>query len=619
MLFSAQKQNKTGSWQTRGFVRFWPIKYQRGPRESLSPSPPRGRCGGRVTVRPWVRFCSPPAAPGAAPSAARRPTPLRTRGGRRGPGRRIPTHPGPLSERALRRGPPLLVPRPPAAGAAPLPCLRRAAQPSPFPGARVGRERPSGSGSLRGRDKVSATRPDASRRRGRSQPDLLPSAPPHHRPRGALPFSAPPRLRTGGVPAGGWRGRSRRSEGIRGLGHTSTRQGWAGRGEARRGGSPNLPDCAAPRATAVASQRQRQSERGRGRVRRGLMEGPGSRRRRRPSLPPSLPPRLRATDGAAGGMTGNSWARAAESKYEHGRRAREDRGARPPRTGPAARPRRPPTPSSECSSSTAAARLPAASASRRWNLSAREHPSPGLRPKSRAERPTQVPPETPDGVEKRETTTRRPDSEPRTRRKTPKGFEETPALPLITWELWSGEDKKIWQILLLNSVAGWGWSGTASSARSGEPSSPQQTGIVRHKTTPCLPASVRMQPRQAAWQVFTVVKCWCWDQLSFPPPTSLPPLTLVFVFVVACLKGNVEMYSKGATSDGQNVSPRCLITGPSYQLPGTGNSSSNRVQMTLSFSRQRNCLNYYNLLFFYSHWHDRPCRCKMLYNYLGTF
>ncbi|XP_032203039.1 myb-related transcription factor, partner of profilin-like [Mustela erminea] len=40
-------------------------------------------------------------------------------------------------------------------------------------------------------------------------------------------------------------------------------------------------------------------------------------------------------------------------------------------------------------------------------------------------------------VEKRETTTGRPDSERRTRGKTPKELEETPAVPRITGELWS--------------------------------------------------------------------------------------------------------------------------------------------------------------------------------------
>lgn len=107
MLFFAQRQNKTGTWQTRGFVRFWPIKYQRGPREP-EPQPP-ARATRRTRDRaPLGAPGSPPAAPGAAPGTARSPgapRPSRTRGWRRGPGRRIPTHPGPLSERALRRGP----------------------------------------------------------------------------------------------------------------------------------------------------------------------------------------------------------------------------------------------------------------------------------------------------------------------------------------------------------------------------------------------------------------------------------------------------------------------------------------------------------------------------------
>ena len=58
-------------------------------------------------------------------------------------------------------------PRPPEPEAASLPQPPCQAPPS---GAHVGPEPPSGSGSLPGRDKVSATLPDASRRRGRSQP-----------------------------------------------------------------------------------------------------------------------------------------------------------------------------------------------------------------------------------------------------------------------------------------------------------------------------------------------------------------------------------------------------------------------------------------------------------------
>lgn len=102
---------------------------------------------------------------------------------------------------------------------------------------------------------------------------------------------------------------------------TRSQAGWGRGGDSPRGVV----------AAAAARQRPRQSAIGRGRVRRALR---GKTSRRCPIPPPS---RLRATDGAAGGMTGNSWARAAESKYEHSRQAREDGGARWPRTGPAAR------------------------------------------------------------------------------------------------------------------------------------------------------------------------------------------------------------------------------------------------------------------------------------------
>ena len=109
-----------------------------------------------------------------------------------------------------------------------------------------------------------------------------------------------------------------------------------------------------------------------------------------------LPPRLRATDGAAGGMTGNSWARAAESKYEQRRRAREDRGARPPRTVPAAR------------ASAAASSLPSLNP-----------PPPRLPPLcqkaslssvgAQEQSGARVPPKTPE-LKERRTITRRPDS-----------------------------------------------------------------------------------------------------------------------------------------------------------------------------------------------------------------
>lgn len=128
--------------------------------------------------------------------------------------------------------------------------------------------------------------------------------------------------------AEGRRGRSR--DGGGGGGKHSGSQADSEGSEGRRGRGGDSPRGVV--AATAARQRPRQSAIGRGRVRRALQG------RRAAAVRSLLPPsRLRATDGAAGGMTGNSWARAAESKYEHSRQAREDGGARWPRTGPAAR------------------------------------------------------------------------------------------------------------------------------------------------------------------------------------------------------------------------------------------------------------------------------------------
>ncbi|ELK02466.1 hypothetical protein PAL_GLEAN10022351 [Pteropus alecto] len=91
-------------------------------------------------------------------------------------------------------------------------------------------------------------------------------------------------------------------------------------------------------------------------------------------------------------MTGNSWARAADSKYEHRRRAREDGGARPPRTGPAARPRRrqlPPPPNPPNPPNPPLLQPPEA-AGRDPEMEAlfQGRAFPVLKPKSRAEHPT---------------------------------------------------------------------------------------------------------------------------------------------------------------------------------------------------------------------------------------
>lgn len=230
---------------------------------------------------------------GAAPR--RRPGPTASRPGSANLARAFPragpviwasASAGPTCAEQWAAGAPPRAPRPPSPDGVPaLP---------PSPGSRARRQPPPGSGSLRGRDKVSARRPDAPRRRGRSQP-WPPSSRPSPPARGAAvprPFSP----REGGVPAGGWTRRRRRSEGVWGRGPTSTWHGRGGRGAAWRGGSPHSPDCATPRVAAAARQRQRQrqSETGRGRVCRGLMERPGSRRRRRRSCP-SLPSSLRGS------------------------------------------------------------------------------------------------------------------------------------------------------------------------------------------------------------------------------------------------------------------------------------------------------------------------------------
>lgn len=166
-----------------------------------------------------------------------------------------------------------------------------------------------------------------------------------------------------------------RSERTRGRGPTST---WRGRGGRGAGGAGREPKLTRLRGSSRRGRGQADAEA----EREGAREGPppAHGRAREPPPPPlsetrSLPPRLWATDGAAGGMTGNSWARAAESKYEHRSRAREDGGARPPRMGRAARPRRPPAPPGpppRLRGRPQSRRPPAAT--RRWKPSARVMP-----------------------------------------------------------------------------------------------------------------------------------------------------------------------------------------------------------------------------------------------------
>lgn len=278
-----------------------------------------------------------------APLLARRPRrpplPPRPRRPARAPPQRAagarawlaPSHaPGPLSEPPPQRGRParsrgLREPRrerrAPRAGRVPsLPLA--AAPPAPLPGPAPG-ESPCGLRFAPGRDKVSARRPGAARRRGAAtSPDLVPAAPTargRSPPRPSAPLRARERASRRRL-----RGRSRRSHGT---GVAVPLQ----LGRVRAGGLR-----VAERSGAQLTGLRGSSRRGRGQTdaeaeREGAREGPprSHGRSREPpppplSEPPFLPPRLRATDGAAGGMTGNSWARAAESKYEQRRRARED-------------------------------------------------------------------------------------------------------------------------------------------------------------------------------------------------------------------------------------------------------------------------------------------------------
>lgn len=332
----------------------------------------------------------------------------------------VPTRPGPLSQRLLRRStPPHTPPRgqgtprwsPPRTCA--LPSLRR----RPFP-SRPAKPLPRGPTSVQSLPPAQVRSRDGIRCQPRCQtppvgggeasPDLLLSASHHPRPSWAQERGAPGRRLKGALPALAGERRSGSHLNSAGSGREG-RQGW--------GSEPQLTGlhCSPGRDRGQAEAEAEAEQEG---AREGPPRAHGSAREPPPpppaplSEPPSLPPRLPATDGAAGGMTGNSWARAAESKYEQRRRAREDRGARPPRTGPAAR------------ASAAASSLPSLNP-----------PPPGLPPRGRqppsatggallpegmplqywgprAERsipPPRVPPKTPK-LKERRTITRRPDS-----------------------------------------------------------------------------------------------------------------------------------------------------------------------------------------------------------------
>lgn len=180
-FFSAQKQNKTKLVPGKlGILFSFGLLDTSRARGSLTPRRGRRCASGCAACR------HAPAAPGAVPLLARLPgaPPGRAAGGTGLDGR---SHaPGPvISAAAAQEYPPApdthtplrgagdsevvpaADPRPPEPEAASLPQPPCQAPPS---GAHVGPEPPSGSGSLPGRDKVSATLPDASRRRGRSQP-----------------------------------------------------------------------------------------------------------------------------------------------------------------------------------------------------------------------------------------------------------------------------------------------------------------------------------------------------------------------------------------------------------------------------------------------------------------
>lgn len=229
-----------------------------------------------------------------APGAPRAPLPNARQ--ERGPGWHLPTRPARYLSRHLSgadlrgaggSGSPAASAAPPEPGGSP-PCLWPPPRPPLSRAPRLARA-PAGSGSLR--DGIRCQRGGQAPPVGGAQPPALTWFPPPPPPAGAL-LRAPrrPSALGRGRPAGGSGG----AAGARtGLGSRS-RFNLAGSGREgcgwRSGAEPNLPGCAAPRAAAAARQTQRQSERGRGRVRRGLMEGAGSRRRRRcPSLPSSLP------------------------------------------------------------------------------------------------------------------------------------------------------------------------------------------------------------------------------------------------------------------------------------------------------------------------------------------
>lgn len=210
-LFSAQKQNKTGTWKTRDFVRFWPIRHQPGPRE---PDP-----AARAAVRFWARPLSPRArrsrrCPPTRPAPRR---PSRTRGGRHGPGWPFPrararylsgccagVPPATHTHTHLRAG--QGTPRWSPARTRALPSPRRRSFPS-----RPARPLPRGPTSVQSLPRARVRSRDGIRCQlrcqtppvggGEASPDLLLSASHHPRPSWAQERGAPGRRLKGALPA----------------------------------------------------------------------------------------------------------------------------------------------------------------------------------------------------------------------------------------------------------------------------------------------------------------------------------------------------------------------------------------------------------------------------------
>lgn len=197
MLFSAQKQNKIGTWQTRGFVRFGPIKYQRGPRGAGARAPGAGDAAGG---RPCASGCPPL----AAPNSARRPTPSGRAAGGAGLTCAFPRTPARYPSGYFGGSPPGSTRAFPKPAQPPSPASCGLPRQAPPRGPASGESVPSA--QVRSGDRIRCQQGGQTPPVGGGETSLTsfhPPPPTPHRPRGALPFSAPPRPKTGGVPAGG--------------------------------------------------------------------------------------------------------------------------------------------------------------------------------------------------------------------------------------------------------------------------------------------------------------------------------------------------------------------------------------------------------------------------------